>query len=67
MRITPAGMHKTAAIARGEAIHDGAKIDATVKISPQTEIAAPIATAISPVPIPDPTGKRRFSWRMVRT
>ena len=54
-------MHRTAAIARGEAIDDGARIDATAKISPQTEVAAPIATAISPVPFPNRRGKRQLS------
>jgi len=54
-------MHKTAAMARGEPIDEGARIDATAKISPQTEVAAPIATAISPVPFPNRRGKRRFS------
>jgi hypothetical protein len=67
MRITPAGIDKTAAMARDEAIDDGARIDATVKISPQTEVAAPIPTAISPVPFPNRNGKRRLSWSIIRT
>jgi hypothetical protein len=61
MRITPAGMHKTAAIPRGEAIDDGARTAATLKINPPTEVAVPTPTAISPVPIPNRRGKRRLS------